>query len=265
MRTKEAWDRENNDKVSAIIKELARRSASLGLLAQKERAIKIQMQQLPPVGPKRVETLLALRESLNDPELIIRPELALEVATQVLADLKKKSNEWRETAHLCEIGGLTRRRELIDPIRDIYARATGLGLKSAARTALLQLGLTEDDLSRRAPIHTILVLEPNGFFRKRLMAALTAAVSWELREAAGRSEAEQLLAKEPADLILTESQDSDGDLASWFEQQWNANRFRYALISTANRDLGTLTDSPWCIGALFKPYPTEQLIRTLES
>ena len=52
MRTKENWDRENNDKVSAVIKELGRRSASLGLIAKKEAHVKAQLQGLPPKGPR---------------------------------------------------------------------------------------------------------------------------------------------------------------------------------------------------------------------
>ncbi len=265
MRTKENWDRESNDKVAAVIKELTRRSTSLGLIAQKESHIRSQIQYLPEMGPKRVETLLALRDALQDPELIIRPELAQELSAFVLRELGRPTAEWRETAHLCEIGGLSHREELCEPIRDVYLRATGLGLKSAARGALLALGLSEADLNRRAPIQTILVLEPSGFFRKRILSTLGATGLWKLSEAAGRHEADALLDAGVVDLILAEGQDAEGELGSWLEAGWRNNRFRHALLSTANRDLGVIADAPWLLGVLFKPYPFEQLLRALEA
>jgi len=265
MRTKETWDRENNDRVSIVIKELARRSTSLGLIAKKETTIRARIQGLAPAGPKRAETLLALREDLRDPELIIRPQLARELAEFVLRELAQPGSEWREIAHLCEIGGLTRQADLGDSLRDIYQRATGLGLKSAARDAMLALGLSEADLNRRAPIQSILVLEPSGFFRKRMVASLAATGLWKLSEAPSREEAEAILSLGPQDLLLAESQDGMGDLTSWFEEGWQQRRFRHVLLSTANRDLGAKADAPWLLGALFKPYPSEQLLRALEA
>ena len=266
MRTKEAWDRDNNDRVAAVVKELGRRSESLGLLAQKEANIQGQIQRLPPAGPKRVEALLALREAVQDPELIIRPEIAQTLAALVQGLLGNPAAEWRETAHLCEIGGLTHRGELlVDPIREIYQKATGLGLKSAARLALLALGLEEEDLNRRAPIRSILILEPSAFFRKRLAGSLANQGAWELEEAASRQEAEAILARRPVDLLLTETKDADGDLTPWAVQQWERNLTRWAIVSTANRDLGELSQAPWVIAVLFKPYPLEQALRALES
>jgi len=265
MRTKENWDRENNDKVAAVIKELTRRSTSLGLIAKKETVIREKIQSLPPTGPKRVETLLTLRDALQDPELIIRPQLANELSAFVLRELSGPGSEWREVAHLCEIGGLSRKEELQDPIRDIYLRATGLGLKSAARSALLALGLSEVDLNRRAPIHSILVLEPSGFFRKRILTSLTASGLWTLFEASTRQEAAKLLASNPIDLVLTESQDAEGDLGPWLEEGWNQHLFRHVMLSTSNRDLGDRAEAPWLLGTLFKPYPPDQLLRALDA
>jgi hypothetical protein len=266
MRTKEAWDRDSNDRVAAVVKELARRGESLGKLAQKEVSIQGQMQRLPAPGPKRVEALLALRETLRDPELIIRPQIARDLAGLVKDLLQKPASEWRETAHLCEVGGLTHQGDLlVEPIREVFQKATGLGLKSAARTALLALGLEEQDLNRRAPIRSILVLEPSAFFRKRLANALAAKGSWELDEAGSRLEAEMVLADHPVDLVLTESKDAEGDLAAWLEQQWQQNRCRHALVSTSSRDIGDLAQTAWVIGILFKPYPLEQVIQALDA
>jgi HEAT repeat protein len=263
MRTKENWDRDSNDQVAAVIKELGRRSEALGQLAQKEAGIQGQVQRLPAAGPKRVEALLALRESLTDPGLILRPEICRSLGAVVKAQLQDPPAEWRETALLCEIGGISNQVDLTDPIREIFQRASGLGLKSAARSALLRLGVAEEDLNRRAPIHSVLLLEPSAFFRKRLATALATHGPWQLLEASSRQEAEAVLAQSRVDLVLTESQDPAGDLAPWLEDQWGRHAFRYALVSTANRGIGNLAQAPWVIGVLFKPYPMEQAIRAL--
>ena len=109
------------------------------------------------------------------------------------------------------------------------------------------------------------MLEPSAFFRKRLACALAAEARWELAAAGSRQEAEAILAAAPVDLVLTESKDAEGDLAGWLEQQWNLNRCRYAIVSTSSRDIGDLAQSAWVISILFKPYPLEQVIQTLES
>jgi hypothetical protein len=264
MRTKETWDRESNDRVAAVVKELSRRGDGLGLLAQKEAGIQSQIQKIPPKGPKKAEALLALRETLTDPELIIRPELAQSLAELVLEHMAAPQAEWKEIAHLCEIGGITRQHTLIEPIRDVFRSATGLGLKSAARTALLDLGLTESDLNRRPPAKSILLFEPSAFFRKRLAQAL-ANGERELEEAGTREEAEAILERHPVDLVITESKDPAGDLTAWLEALKARDRFRYALLSTASRDIGPLRQHPWVIGALFKPYPTDHVIQALEA
>lgn len=264
MRTKESWDRENNDAVAGVIKELGRRSESLGKIAQKEVAIRAKLVSIPPKGPKRVDDLLALREALADPDLILRPEFGREIADVVLKELKHQG-EWKEHAHLCEIGGLTGQEDLVEPIRDVYLRASGLGLKSAAKLSLLRLGLPEAELNRRPPIRSILVIEPSAFFRKRLVASLAGQGAWELEEAGGRAEAMQVLMRRSVDLLLTEVQDSEGPLGSWLQEQWGEGRFRFALLATSHRDLEDLGQLPWVTGTLFKPFPNEQLLHALNA
>lgn len=264
MRTKENWDRESNDAVAAVIKELTRRSESLGSIQQKEARLRSQLERIPEKGPQRAEELLALREALGDPELILRPEFGAELAEMVLREIKRPG-EWKEQAHLCEIGGLTGQVSLLEPIRDIYLRATGLGLKSAARAALLRLGLPEAELNRRPPVRSLLVLEPSAFFRKRLMGSLTGQGGWTLAEAGSRVEAAAVLARGTVDMILTEVQDPEGPLADWLQERWGEGAFRFALLSTANRDLDHLLERPWVAGALFKPFPLEQLLHALQS
>lgn len=260
LRTKADWDRDTNDRVAAVVKELGRRSASLGHIAGKEEKVRALMQAIPPQGPGRAPALLALREALHDPEFIMRAELAEEIATYAQSEFDRKDQDWRELARLCEIAGLTRQACLVEPLKELFTRATGLGLRSAAKEALLALGLDESDISRRAPIHTILLLDPSAFFRKRLLAALGGA--WDVREAGSRSEAAPMLAERPVDLLISEQMDGSGDLRPWLKMQCETRRCRQVLLSTAARD--TSPGEPWIMGVLYKPYPSEQLLKALE-
>jgi hypothetical protein len=260
LRTKGGWDRETNDRVSAVVKELARRSASLGHIAGKEEKVRALVLALPAPGPTRAAALLALRDALQDPEFIMRAELSSELAAFVLKELQRKDLDWREQARLCEIGALTRHLELAEPLKEVFKGATGLGLRSAAKESLLALGLTEEEISRRAPIHSILLLEPSSFFRKRLLAAL--GQTWEVRDAGTRTEAASLLAERPVDLLISEQMDAMGDLRPWLKMQCETHRCRQVLLSTAARDAST-TD-PWLMGVLYKPYAPEALLKALE-
>jgi hypothetical protein len=260
LRTKGDWDRDTNDRVSAVVKELGRRSASLGHIAGREEKVRAMIQSVPTHGPGRAPALLAVRETLQDPEFIMRAELAQELAAFVLQELDRKDQDWRELARLCEVGGLTRQQVLVEPLKEIFNRATGLGLRSAAKEGLLGLGLEEADISRRAPIKTILLLEPSAFFRKRLMTAL--GDRWEVREAGSRTEAAPLLTERPVDLLISEQADPMGDLRPWLKMQFETRRCRQILLSTAARD--TSPGESWLMGVLYKPYAPEALLKALE-
>jgi hypothetical protein len=260
LRTKGDWDRDTNDRVAAVVKELGRRSASLSQIADREEKIRAQMKGAPLKGPGRAPALLGLREALQDSEFIMRPELAKELADFLIREFERKDQDWRELARLCEIGGLTHQMGLVEPLKEIFNRATGLGLRSAAKEALLSLGLDEAAIARRAPIQTILLLEPSAFFRKRLLAVL--GQDWEVREAASRTEAASLLSERPADLLITEQTDSLGDLRPWLKMQFETRRCRLILLSTAARD--TSPSEPWLMDVLYKPYAPEALLKALE-
>jgi len=262
LRTKSEWDRDTNDRVAAVLKELGRRSASLGHIAAKEEKVRALVQAVPPLGPARADALLALREALQDPEFILRGEFAAEIAGFLTREFARKGQEWRELARLCEIGGLTRQTSLTDLIREHYIQAQGLGLRSAAKEALLALGVEEADLSRRPKIQTILLLEPSAFFRKRLMAALQDR--WEIREAGTRTEAGALLAERPADLLISEQVEGGGDLRPWLKIQCEARRCRWVLLATAARDPAPEGSEGWLLGILHKPFTPEQLLKALE-
>jgi len=260
LRTKGDWDRDTNDRVAAVVKELGRRSASLSHIAGSEEKVRAMVHGLPPEGPLRAPALLALREALQDPEFIMRTELATELSTFVLREMDRKEQDWRELARLCEIGGLTRQLDLVEPLKDVFNRATGLGLRSAAKESLLALGLSEEDIARRAPIRTILLLEPSAFFRKRLLTAL--GQGWEVSEAGSRGEAEVLLAERNYDLAISEQTDGAGDLRPWLKMQVESRRCRQILLSTAARDTGP--GESWLMGVLYKPYAPEALLKALE-
>ncbi len=260
LRTKGDWDRETNDQVAAVVKELGRRSASLGHIASKEEMVRALIKGVPNQGPGRTPALLALREAIQDDEFIMRPELAQELAAFVRTELDSKDQDWRELARLCDIAGLTRQSTLVDPLKDLFARAAGLGLRSAAKDALLALGLDEAEITRRPPIRTILLLEPSAFFRKRLLTALSPG--WEVREAGSRAEAAPMLSERPVDLLISEQTDATGDLRPWLKMQCETRRCRQVLLSTAARD--TSPGQPWLLGVLYKPYAPEQLLKALE-
>jgi hypothetical protein len=262
LRTKSDWDRETNDRIAAILKELSRRSASLCHIASKEAKIRSLAQAIPPAGPARIEALLALRDSMQDPEFILRPELAGELTDLVLRELERKGQDWREQARLCEIAGLVRQESLVEPIRELYLQAQGLGLRSAAKGALAALGLDESDLNRRPQIRTILLLEPSAFFRKRLLAALDGR--WQVREAGTHTEAGDLLEAQPVDLLLSEQMETGLDLRPWLQAQVERRRCRWVLLSTASRDPAPEGSESWLMGILHKPYPPEQLLKALE-
>jgi len=260
LRTKGDWDRDTNDRVAAIVKELGRRSASLGHIAGSEEKVRAMVSAMPAQGPGRGPSLLALREALQDPEFILRSELASELSAFVIREISRTDQDWRELARLCEIGGLTRQLDLVEPLKDIFKGASGLGLRSAAKEALLALGLEEADITRRAPIATILLLEPSAFFRKRLMAALGSR--WEVREAGSRTEAAPLLSERAVDLLISEQADAMGDLRPWLKMQVETRRCRQVLLSTAARDTGP--GETWLMDTLYKPYAPEALLKALE-
>jgi HEAT repeat protein len=264
MRTAPTWDRELNDRVAAVIKELGRRGVNLSRLEERESALLTMLQKLPSSGNPRMEALLQLRDGLKDPELVLRPDAIDALARFVQEELDKPGKEWRELAHLCEIGGLTAHAELAPTIREVYRRATGIGLRAAARESLLRLGLSEAEIDRRSPVQSVLVIEPSAFFRKRLVAAI-AERGYQVQTAGDRLEAAGILAQAPVDLLVTESTDLAGEMAAWLEEQWKQRRCREILLATSSRDLGPVLESPWLLGALYKPFPLEHLLQAIES
>ena len=95
------------------------------------------------------------------------------------------------------------------------------------------------------------------------MAALDGK-GWTLTTAAHREEAETVLAAAPVDLLITESQDEQGDMGAWIELAWEHRLCRYALLSASHHDPEFLADKPWVLGRLYKPYPVEEILKAVE-
>ena len=264
LRASATWDRELNDRVAGVIKELGRRGVNLSRLEEREASLLGMLSKLPPAGSLRMEALLQMRDALKDPELVLRPEALSRLAGFALEELVKPGKEWRELAHLCEIGGLTARSELVPPIREVYRRATGIGLRAAARESLVHLGLSEAEIDRRSPVQSVLILEPSAFFRKRLSTALGER-GYQVATAGDRSEAAVLLAASQVDLLVSESVDPAGEMAAWLEEQWRQRRCQEVLLATSSRDLGEVLEAPWLLGVLYKPFPIEHLLQAIES
>ena len=261
MRTGQNWDKEVNERLAGIVKIIAKRCERLKQLNQKETDITTLMERTAPKGSLRSETLFSVRSKLEDPDLILKAEMARAVASYVQEQLKVTDQDWKDQANLCEIAGLCRQKSLIDPIKIIYKRSSGIGLKNAARNALIKLGLTEAEINRREPIATILLLEPSAFFRKRMAEALKG--SWDVREASSKEEAEKMLTEAKADLLITECIGTGDELLKWLQPMCENNLFKYAYICTSTYDLAALGEPSWLIGVLHKPFPMERLIESL--
>jgi len=262
MRTGENWDKAANDRLAGIVRIIAKRCESLKQLNQKETEITTLMERTAPKGPLRSEALLSVRHKMEDPDLILKAEMAKAVGSYVKEQLKVAGQDWKDQANLCEIAGLCRQKDLIDPIKTIYKRSTGVGLKNAARNALIKLGLTEAEINHRDPISKILVLEPSVFFRKRMVEALKGA--WDVREAGSKEEAENLLAETKVDLLITECMGTGDELLKWLQPMWEKNLFKYAHLCTSIHDLAEFGEPSWLIGTLYKPFPMEKLLENLK-
>lgn len=265
MTLKTSRERESHDRILEAIKKLSRRADSLSHLQEREQLLKGLIEEFQKVKlPKRLLPLDQIQEVLADPWLILNSESSGKLQGFLMAELTRGVINVQETATLCTIAGLSGRTSLIDPVRDLYAHATNPELKAAARKALLDLGLTEKDLDRRGPIKSILVLEPNAFFRKRLATALDAK-DRTIALAADRQEAEAVFATTQVDLLVTEIQDPGGDMGPWIQMAWDQRHCRYVLLSSSNHNPGFLAERPWVIGRLYKPYPLEEILRAIEA
>ena len=256
-------ERESRERMAEVLRVLTQRADSLSILGKREQILQKQIEAYPSRGKDRIPALLEMREILAVPGVILSVEFGQELVAFLRKELIREEPTPEESLLLCELAGLSGRVMLKETLRDVFAYASDATLQGAARKALLALGVAEHEIERRAPIHTMLLLEPNAFFRKRMVTVLEGA-GRRLTAVATRQEAEALLADDPVDLLITESQDECGELGPWVESEWGQRRIRYVLMSTASHYLGSLKGKPWVIGQLYKPYPLDELVKALD-
>jgi hypothetical protein len=263
MHLRPSWDRKSHDLALEALRKLTRRAASLSKVEDRERALEKLLEAAAQDAGRRQDSLLGLQETLEDPELVLSPACAQHLVAFIQGELQGDIEDFHELELLCDIAGLSGQSVLIEPLRELFSRSAGAGRKSAARKALLALGLTDKEIDRRLPIKLILLLEPNAFFRKRALSVLEGP-DRTIVQADSRRSAEALLEGNPVDLLIAESHDAEGELADWLEATWTRRACRYVLLSTSSHDIKALADKPWIIGRLFKPYPIEELQKVLE-
>lgn len=256
-------DLEANEKLTDLVKKFGRRGESLAGIKERENVIQAQLDAFPPSGARQLDAILKLEATLAEPDLILGVTFGHTLSEFLRVQLEAPHQDWHEVEHLAIAAGHSGQTALADPLRQHYQLSTSVGIRSAMRQALLRLGLSEQEIERRPPIRRILVLEPNAFFRKRITATLEAP-DRTVATAADRGEAEGILAAGAVDLLISEHKDPEGVLIPWISRGWEARRFRYVLLSTADHDLGAITEQPWIIGRLYKPYPMEELLKVVE-
>jgi hypothetical protein len=263
MHQQPSWVRTSHDQVSEVIKKLSRRATSVSTVEEREQALLASIESIPEAGQSRMQVLFRLKELLADPEHALSEASSKVLVAFLGRELLRENLDYNEIEFLCKIAGLSGQSGMIEPLEDLLAHAKSIEVKRAARKALLALGLTDREIDCRKPIKSILLLEPNAFFRNRLVPALESA-GQTMDVAATRQEAQAILSEKRVDLLISESHDVAGALWMWLEAQWRQRKFRYLLLSTANHDLGSLGEKPWVIGRLYKPYPLDDLIKAIE-
>jgi len=257
------WVRKGHDQVAEVLKKLSRRAASLSTLEEREKLLQSSIESIPAAGPKRMQALFHLKEVLSDPEHALSEGCTQALVAFLEKELLREDLESSECEFLCRISGLSGQSRMIEPLEDLHAHTCSPEVKAAARKALRVLGLSEQEILCRKQIRSILVLEPNAFFRHRLVSILEGSER-SVEVAAGRQEAEIILAEKRVDLLISESHDGLGDLWLWFTAQWQQRRLRYLLLSTSSHEPGSLAECPWVIGTLYKPYPSDDLVKAIE-
>jgi hypothetical protein len=263
MRQRPSWDHASHDLASEALRKLSRRAIRLTTLEEREKALQASLREIPAAGKARMQVLMEAEEKLSDPEHIMTSAFAGFLVAFLEKELAKENLEFEEVEVLCAIAGHARQEAMIEPLEDLFAHAELPGLKAPARKALLALGLSEREIDGRKPIKSVLLFEPNAFFRNRMIPALE-GLGLRIEGAATRQEAQTALANHRVDLLISESHDAVGDLWLWLAAKWEHRRCRYLLLSTSNHDPSPLVGKPWVIGRLYKPYPVQDLVKAIE-
>jgi len=246
------WDRDQQQMAAGVLRELQRRRKELGtLLARGD-----QVRELTTAyTPGDLRSLKALAAALAEPGVFLGLEARVELEALAETELLRPGLDAECLDCLCRVASGQACRE---PLQDLLLRcAPASSLHQACLAALLRLGGPQARPAEPAGFREILVLDPSSFFRKRLVATLQGR---RVREVQDRAEAEACLREAPADLLISEGSDPAGDLQDWFQALWRERRVRQVILSTASRSPLDFERTPWLAGALFKPYPMEELL-----
>ena len=252
------WDRDQQLMVSGVLRELQRRQRDLAELVSRGQRIR---EMIAAYVPGDVRLLQRMLEGLREPGVFLGLEARAELEALIGSELVRPGIDEACLELLCPLAGQARSQALLEPLVDLLQRcAPRSPLRQACIEVLGLLGRPAGTLPGPLAIRDILVLDPSAFFRKRILGALQGR---RIREAQDRAEAEALLEEAPVDLLISESADAGGDLQEWLAGLWRARRVRQVILSSASRSALELHGHPWLAGALFKPYPMEELIALL--
>ena len=249
------WDRDQQQMVSGVIRDLQRRQRDLAALVGPGGRIRERVAAHVPGDRHSLEALAA---GLGEPGLFLGLEGRSEVEALIGSELMRPGIDEASLEILCRMAGQVGGAALEDALGDLCQRCAARSrLHEICRGVMQALGFPEG-----APPQDqdVLVLDPSAFFRKRILGVLEGG---RVREAKDRSEAQGMLDEAPVDLIVSESSDAAGDLQAWLAGLWRARRIRRVILSTASRTEIGFRESPWLAGILLKPYPMEQLLALL--
>ena len=252
------WDRDQQQMAAGVVRELQRRRKELGELVSRGAQIRELVLAYAPGDPIGARSLQMMVNALAQPGMFLGLEARVELEALIGSELIRPGIDEGSLESLCRMAGQVQGPDFMAPLVDLLQRcAPQSTLRRVCAEALQRLGYPEHRLSEPMPFQEILVLDPSSFSRKRILGALQGR---RVREARDRTEAEALMRAMPADLLISEGSDSAGDLQVWFADLWRARQFRQAVLSTVFRSALSLPDKPWFAGALFKPYPMEELL-----
>jgi len=250
-----AWDRDQQQMVSGVVRDLQRRRKELEqLVAQSSPVRALAMAYVPGASG----TLQELAGALEAPSLFLGLEARLELEALIASELRRSGLDEESLEYLCRMAGRVPGQDFLEPLEELSHRCSPQSsLRRACLQALQALGYPGGLPPGVLRFQSILVLDPSSFFRKRILSALP---GYPLREAGDRLEAEALLEEAPVDLLISEGADQAGDLEAWFATLWRVRKVRQVILSTSSRSALDTQDKPWLAGALFKPYPMEALL-----
>ena len=262
QRKRPSWERSQVDMAGGVLRTLEQRLEVLSGLESRATRLREAANRLldrPRCEAADIRGLLDIAGP--DSPIWQWPGVDAVLDASVTAGFSAVGQELKTLAAYCDLAGRLRSCGFADAAQALRLRSgPGSGLHTALGDLLRRTGsvLPDDAL----PAHEILLLEPNAFFRRRLVTALQEGPA-RIREAQDRFEAEALLQEAPADVLVSESADAGGPLYDWLMAQWQSWRVHRVLLSTSVREPKEVREAPWFHGTITKPYRSEVLLERL--